>query len=92
MFHYSWETFKSRNIHETFNDDDTQCPLVRVVVRRETNFQNRRTLFDSSNVKRQIIKEKDLEEYKKYDDISGCFGYQVRISYIRLEIFRGINI
>ena len=82
MFHYSWETFKSRNIHDTVNDD-TQCPLVRVVVRRETNFQNRRTLFDSSNVKRQIVKEKDLEEYKKYDDISGCFGYQVSISYFR---------
>ena len=87
MFHYSWEAFESKNIHNTGNDD-TQCPLVRVVVRRETNFQNRRTLFDSSNVKRQIINERDLEEYKKYDEISGCFGYQVSISYLRVENFR----
>ena len=79
MFHYSWEAFESRNIRNTV-DDNTQFPIVRVIVRRETNFQNRRTLFDSSNVKRNIIKEKDLEEYSKYDDISGCFGYQVSIS------------
>ena len=79
MFHYSWEAFESRNIPNTV-DDNTQFPIVRVIVRRETNFQNRRTLFDSSNVKRNIIKEKDFEEYSKYDDISGCFGYKVSIS------------
>ena len=78
MFHCSWEAFESKNIHNTGNDD-TQCPFVRVVVRRETNFQNRRTIFDSFSTKRQIITDKDAESYRQFDDIAGSFGYQVSI-------------
>ena len=58
-------------------DDYTQCPSVRVVIRKETNFQNRRTLFDSSSVKRHVITDDDLQQFEKFDDITNNFGYQV---------------
>ena len=58
-------------------DDNTQAPFVRVVVRKETNFQNRRILFDSSSVKRHVMTDDDLLQFEKFDDIANNFGYQV---------------
>ena len=76
ILYCSWESISPGNIA---NNDDNEFPLIRVVIRRETNFQSRKTIFDSSYVKRQSIKEKDLEDYRKFDDIFDCYGYQVSV-------------
>ena len=81
----SWESVipKDEQISEA------QClkhPPIRVVVRKEVNFQNRKTLFDSSCIKRDMISTKDLNNLAQYDEISHQYGYKVRpIKSKRLE-------
>ena len=54
--------------------------LVRVVVRKETNFQNRKTLFDSSSITRETISSDNTENFGRYDEISNHYGYKVALN------------
>ena len=73
---FSWESVIQKD--EKINDVQcTQNPLVRVVVRKEINFQNRKTLFDSSCVKRDLITIKTSNNMGQYDEIANQYGYKV---------------
>ena len=89
LIFFSWESVIQKDAK--INDDQcTQSPLIRVVVRKETNFQNRKTLFDSSCVKRNLITAKDSNKLAQYDEIANQYGYKVMLIIYNQDNCRGV--
>ena len=65
----------------------TNLRKTRLINHFINNFNNRRILFDSSSLKREIITSNDSEHYGEFDEISNHYGYKVTL---RQSSFKGI--